>query len=234
MTHVLSATEIEILQRQFESASPQQILAWGFRHFGPQISLVTSFQPTGIVTLHMLQHIAPKMPVITLDTGLLFPETYTLTDALERHFSLCLQRVTAAISLNEQAQAYGEKLWDHNPDLCCELRKVRPLNAALAPYAAWITGLRRDQSAHRAQTPIISWDARHEMLKLCPFANWTSDMIWAYIQAHDLPYNPLHDQAYPSIGCSPCTAPVTEGDTRSGRWSAHAKTECGIHLPTND
>lgn len=230
----LTPTEIEALQTQFETASPQAILQWSATHFGPNIVTVTSFQPTGIATLHMLQTIAPHMPILTLDTDLLFPETYALINTLERRFDLRLQRVKAAITLEEQARLYGENLWQHDPDLCCDLRKVQPLNAALRPYAAWITGLRRDQSARRAQTPIISWDPRHAMLKLCPFANWTASMVCGYLHAHDLPYNPLHDHGYPSIGCFPCTAPVTEGDTRSGRWAAHAKTECGIHHPPDD
>lgn len=234
MTRQPDATEIAALQSQFESASPQEILQWGVDFFGPAITLVTSFQPTGIVTLHMLQSIAPKMPVITVDTGLLFPETYALTDALERLFRLCLYRAKANLSLEEQARLHGERLWKRDPDQCCTLRKVHPLNAALKGYAAWITGLRRDQSPQRAETPIISWDERHQMLKLCPFANWTHSMIWTYLQAHDLPYNALHDLSYPSIGCFPCTTPTSAEDPRAGRWANHAKTECGIHLPAND
>ena len=227
----IDTEEISYLQRQLDNADPQEILRWAAEHYGQQLAVVTSFQPTGIVTLHMLSEIAPRTPVITLDTEFLFPETYALTNQVEALFDLNLIRVKPQITISQQAEQYGDKLWQSNPDQCCHMRKTLPLKQALSGYDAWITGLRRDQSSTRANVPVIAWDSRNNLMKLCPFANWTEEMIWIYIQAHELPYNDLHDQGYPSIGCTHCTqAPVDSGDLRSGRWVNHQKTECGIHV----
>lgn len=224
-------TELSNLNAQFEQAAPQDVLRWATQTYGDQLAVVTSFQPTGIVTLHMLAEIAPQTPILTLDTGLLFPETYALIDQVEARFKLRLTRIRPAQSVEQQAAAYGAALWTRDPDQCCNLRKVIPLADALTGYDAWITGLRRDQSATRANTPIVSWDARKGKVKISPLATWTERMIWTYIEAYDLPYNPLHDQHYPTIGCVPCTQPVdpASGDLRAGRWAGSAKTECGIH-----
>lgn len=214
-----------------EHAYPQEILRWAATEYGQSLAIVTSFQPTGIVTLHMLNELNIRPNVLTLDTGLLFPETYALIDEVEARLDINLIRITPELTVDQQAVQYGDKLWERNPDQCCNMRKTLPLENALRPYDAWITGLRRDQSANRAKTPVISWDKRHEMVKLAPFADWTEDMIWTYIHAHELPYNTLHNQGYPSIGCLTCTRAVSESeDVRSGRWSNHEKTECGIHL----
>ncbi|MEQ8678056.1 MAG: phosphoadenylyl-sulfate reductase [Aggregatilineales bacterium] len=227
--------EFTAIAERYESSSPQDILSWATRTYGDQLALVTSFQPTGIVTLHMLQQIAPDLPVLTLDTGLLFQETYSLIDQLQAQFNLNLHRIRPQQTVEQQAQAHGEALWSRDPDLCCNLRKTRPLDDALTNYSAWITGLRRDQSPTRANTPVIQWDKKHGLAKLCPFATWTESMIWTYIEAYDLPYNTLHDNNYPTIGCFPCTQPVSDGaDPRAGRWVQSSKTECGIHLPDSE
>lgn len=230
--HMIEASEIEKLSEQFETAYPQEILRWAVETYGSKLAVVTSFQPTGIVTLHMLSEIAPNTTVLTLDTGLLFPETYALMDNLENRLRLNLVRVRPHQSVEQQAESYGPNLWAHNPDQCCQLRKTVPLSEALAGYNAWITGLRRDQSEGRRTVPIVTWDRKYQKVKLSPLANWTEDMVWIYIHAHELPYNPLHDQNYPSIGCYPCTQPVAPDalDKRAGRWLGHAKTECGIHI----
>ncbi|MDX1994707.1 MAG: phosphoadenylyl-sulfate reductase [bacterium] len=223
------------LNEQFETASPQAVLQWAADRFGSSLAVVTSFQPTGIVTLHMLQAVAPQTPVLTLDTGLLFPETYTLVDTLKSQLALNLVTIQPQQTVEQQAAQYGDRLWERDPDQCCNLRKTKPLEDALTGYAAWITGLRRDQSDGRKTTPIISWDQRYQMVKLSPFATWTEEMVWTYIHAHELPYNTLHTRNYHSIGCWPCTRPVVPGeDKRAGRWAGQAKTECGIHLsPTS-
>ncbi len=224
-------SELSRLQQQFERAAPQDILQWAAAEFGDQLALVTSFQPTGIVTLHMLQALAPQTRVFTLDTGYLFPETVQLIDQLEAQFDLILTRVRPDLKVTDQEQQLGNMLWRSDPDLCCHVRKTLPLQRALQGYTAWITGLRRDQSPARANTPVIAWDERRQMVKLCPFATWAEDMIWTYLHAHDLPYNKLHTQGYPSIGCWPCTKAVAQGeDQRSGRWAGQAKTECGLHF----
>ena len=222
--------QIETKTQQFEDASPYEILAWASERYGERLAIVTSFQITGIATLHMLQRIAPRAPVLTLDTGLLFPETQDLIDDLERRLQLNLRRVKPRQTPRQQARDYGDRLWERNPDRCCHIRKTMPLREALAGFEAWITGLRRDQSAGRADTPILSRDSRSGLLKIAPFANWSEERVWAYIREHDLPYNKLHRAGYPSIGCWPCTsARLENGDARSGRWVHRIKTECGIH-----
>lgn len=224
------------LQHDFETASPIAVLRWAVRTFGNRLAVVSSFQPTGIVTAHMLSEIAPQTTFITLDTGVLFPETYHLIDELEATLHLNLVRVRPAPEILAQDHADGEPLWQRDPDRCCHARKVAPLNAALRGYDAWITGLRRDQSSQRANTSIVDFDPqRPGVVKLAPFATWDESMIWTYIHAHDLPYNELHDQGYPSIGCWPCTRPVKPGeDPRAGRWANSSKTECGLHLSGPD
>jgi phosphoadenosine phosphosulfate reductase len=226
------ATDLTELNSTFETAYPQQVLRWAAESYGDKLAVVTSFQPTGIVTLHMLSEIAPDTPVLTLDTGLLFPETYALMDELEERLRLNLIRVRPAQTVAEQETAHGANLWDREPDQCCNLRKTVPLKNVLVGYDAWITGLRRDQSSGRSATPIVSWDNKYNNVKLSPFAAWTEEMIWTYISAHELPYNTLHDHNYPSIGCYPCTQPVAPdaADKRAGRWTKHEKTECGIHI----
>jgi len=233
----ISPETLSQINQDFEASSPQDILRWAAETYGDQLAVVTSFQPTGIVTLHMLSEIAPRTPVLTLDTELLFPETYALMDTVEQRFALNLIRVRPAQTVAQQAAAYGDALWERDPDQCCALRKVAPLDQALHGYGAWIAGLRRDQSEGRKVTPIVSWDARYQMVKLCPFATWTEDMIWTYLTAHELPYNALHDQQYASIGCTHCTQPVSTGafaggtnDMRAGRWANRGKTECGLHV----
>jgi phosphoadenosine phosphosulfate reductase len=224
-------TVLDRLNRKFEKSHPQDVLRWIAETYGSQAAVVTSFQPTGIVTLHMLYEMGLQLPVLTLDTGLLFPETYALMDEVERHFRLRLTRVRPAQTVSQQAQAQGDALWERDSDACCNLRKVVPLARALTPYDGWITGLRRDQSERRRHTPVVGWDERHGKAKFSPLALWTEDMLWTYIYDYDLPYNTLHEQGYPSIGCWPCTRAVEVGaDTRAGRWAGSIKTECGIHV----
>ncbi len=212
---------------------PEDILNWSASAYQERLAVVTSFQVTGIVTLHMLHELGLTVDVLTVDTGLLFPETYDLMNRLQDRLKFRLIPARAELSVEQQAAQYGEALWSRDPDSCCRMRKVVPLDKALVGYDAWITGLRRDQSKTRSSIQAISWDRRNEKVKISPLADWTEEMVWTYIHAYELPYNPLHDQGYPSIGCWPCTqavAPGAEGDLRAGRWVNHSKTECGIHL----
>lgn len=228
--------DFNALNRQFENTKPQDILAWAAATYDHHLTVVTSFQPSGLVILHMLREIAPDLTVLTIDTGLLFPETYALIDQWEREFGLRLVRVRAAQTVEQQASVYGDALWERDPNLCCKLRKTIPLGEALCSYKAWITGIRRDQSETRRSTALIAWDTKYDKVKLSPLATWTEEMVWTYIRAYDLPYNSLHDQRYLSIGCQPCTRAVAPGeDARAGRWSGQGKTECGIHsAPTHE
>lgn len=227
--------DVDQLAERFERAYPQDILRWGAEKYGKKLAVVTSFGPTGMVTLHMLSQIAPETPVLTLDTGLLFAETYELIDEVEAKLGLKVTRVRPELTVEEQGAAYGDALWERDPDKCCSMRKTIPLGKALDGYAAWIAGIRRDQSSQRAVTPIISRDRRYGLFKINPLATWTEDMVWTYIRAYELPYNRLHDQGFRSIGCHTCTkASMGEGYDREGRWSWSSKTECGIHLPATE
>ncbi|MEO1165618.1 MAG: phosphoadenylyl-sulfate reductase [Chloroflexota bacterium] len=219
--------DIQTLQQDFDTAHPQEVLRWAVEKYADRLIVVTSFQITGIVTLHMLRQITDNVQVATLDTGLLFPETYQLIDDLEQTLDISVQRIKPELTLPQQAREHGNLLWETTPDKCCHLRKTIPLTQMLATYDAWITGIRRDQSPTRANTPVIDWDARYGLFKLCPFATWTEDMLWTYIHAYELPYNILHERGYASIGCYTCTRAATG---RDGRWANTAKTECGIHF----
>ena len=232
---VSSLSQINQHSQQLEKATPQDVLCWASQTYGETLAVVTSFQITGIVTLHMLQDIAPETPVLTLDTGFLFPETVELMNELQARFNLRLTRIKPRQSPRQQARDYGDRLWERNPDRCCHIRKTIPLRDALTGFGAWVAGLRRDQAPSRAGIPIISRDSRTGLVKIAPFANWTEEMVWSYIHAHDLPYNPLHDIGYPSIGCWTCTKAVAPtSDKRAGRWSNRAKSECGIHIEVAD
>jgi phosphoadenosine phosphosulfate reductase len=211
---------------------PEDILQWAHDSYGKRLAVVTSFQTTGIVTLHMLAQMGLDVDVLTLDTGLLFPETYDLVARLQEKVKFNLVSVKPEYSVEQQNALYGDALWTREPDACCKMRKVVPLDKALVGYDAWIAGLRRDQSKTRNSLQAITWDQRNSKVKISPFIDWTEEMVWTYIHAYDLPYNTLHDRGYPSIGCYTCTQPVAAGatDVRAGRWATSGKTECGIHL----
>ena len=206
-------------------------LQWGLETYGDGLAFVTSFGPSGMVILDQLVQLKSDLRVITVDTGALFPETHALMDTTVKHYpAITLDVHRSALTPDEQAQKFGANLWDSDPDTCCFVRKVVPLANALAPYTAWITGIRRDQTTYRASTPFVRWDERHEMVKFAPIADWDERQIWDYIHAHKLPYNALHNRGYPSVGCTPCTRAIQPGeDLRAGRWDGKPKSECGIH-----
>ncbi len=225
-------TEIEQINQELENADPKSILKFAYETFGDQLAVVTSFQPTGIVTLHMLYELKADVSVLTLDTGILFPETYALIDEVEHLFGLRLKRIRPELTIDQQNEQYGSALWETNPNQCCNMRKIVPLGPSLRGYDAWIAGLRRDQPG-RGSVGIFSWDNKYQKVKVAPFANWTESMMWTYIHAYELPYNELHDRGYPSIGCNTptCTQPIHDGDhSRSGRWINHERMECGLHV----
>ena len=226
-----TVSELNRVSQELEGSSPELVMRWGFENFAPDIVQATGFGPEGVVLMHMLSEIRPETKVFYLDTDLLFQQTYELRDALVRRLGVRFERVSTDLTLGEQAARYGEALWQSDPDSCCHLRKVLPQRAYLSHYRAWITGIRRDQTFFRANTALVEWDMTNKMVKLNPLAGWTNEQVWAYIRKYDLPYNALHDQGYPSIGCWPCTRAVAPGeDPRAGRWAGTPKTECGIHL----
>lgn len=236
MTETLTTTQwtpavLKEISDQFETANPSEILRWGVETFGSKLALSTGFGPEGVVLMHLLSQIAPETTVFYLDTDLLFQETYELRDKLTARLGIQFTRIHSGISLEAQAAEFGPALWSHNPDQCCNLRKVVPLRRFLATQKAWITAIRRDQTATRAGAGLVEWDKANGLVKLNPLANWNHKQVWAHVMEHKLPYNSLHDTGYPSIGCWPCTKAVAQGgDPRSGRWVGLEKTECGIHL----
>ncbi|HLV99982.1 MAG TPA: phosphoadenylyl-sulfate reductase [Ktedonobacterales bacterium] len=226
--------DLDQLAQDLEERSPQEILAWAIDTYRPRITLACSFGgPTGMVLLDMVMQIAPDTPLFYLETGFLFPETHQLIEEAQRKYGISPQAVQTQLTVAQQAAEYGEALWERDPDRCCELRKVIPQRELLKGFDAWITGLRRDQASTRKATPVVAWDNKFGLAKIAPLARWDERAVWRYIYEHDVPYNQLHDQGYPSIGCTNCTRAVAPGeDPRAGRWSGFTKTECGLHTPS--
>ncbi len=215
----------------FETRSTLALLEWTFDTFSPNLAIATGFGPSGVVLLHQATLVGGDFRPFYLDTDLLFKETYELKDRLEERLGITFDRVHSGVSLEQQEATHGPALWERNPDQCCFIRKVEPMRRYLSDKQAWTTAIRRDQTANRAKAALVEWDYANNLVKVNPLAKWTSKDVWRYIFEHDLPYNPLHDQNYPSLGCIPCTRAVLPGeDSRAGRWAGRSKTECGIHL----
>jgi phosphoadenosine phosphosulfate reductase len=208
-----------------EPATAEEVLQFAVERFHPRLYVACSFQKEASVIMDLLVRIEPAVHFFTLDTGLLFQETYETWDRVEKHYGIEIDR-QAGISPAEQSNRYGERLWERDPDLCCEERKVIPLRDRLRGADAWVAGLRREQSRTRSSTKKIGWDKRHGLWKVNPLAEWSEADVWAYILANDVPYHPLHDQGYQSIGCTHCTRPSAG---RHGRWAGTDKIECGLH-----
>jgi len=226
--------DLEAKAAELEAAQPEAVLRWAVEEFGPDIALATGFGAEGCVLVAMLSNISRDTRIFYLDTDLLFPETYALRDQLEMRYGVRFERRTTRLSLSDQAVEYGERLWERQPNLCCQLRKVEPLREMLSGLRAWVTAIRRDQSPERAGVGVMERDEKYGLIKINPLAAWSARDVWNYIAKHDVPYNPLHDQGYPSIGCVPCTTPVQIGERpRAGRWRGTDKTECGIHQLVN-
>ncbi len=236
MTGSGSPEMVEELKRAsdaFESQQPQDVLREAIKQYAPKIVLACSFGAEDVVLVDMVHRIDPSIPLFYLDTDFLFPETYATRDRIIQQYALKPTQVVQVQSLltpDQQAAQHGPALWSTEPDRCCQLRKVEPLTRVLKGYEAWITGIRRDQSPTRANAGLIEWDSKFQLVKVNPLARWTWADVWTYIKVYEVPYNPLHDQNYPSIGCTHCTAPVAPGeDPRAGRWKTFTKTECGLH-----
>jgi phosphoadenosine phosphosulfate reductase len=209
---------------------PEGILRWAANSYGDRLTMATGFGPEGCVILSMLATIKPDIRVINLDTGYQFPETLALRDRIRERYGIEVEPVRASESREHLEDRLGGAPYAIAPDECCRVNKVEPLRRALAGFDAWITGIRRSQTVHRAYAGAVEWDAKFGLVKVNPLATWTRQEVWAYIRINEVPYNPLHDQGYPSIGCWPCTHPVQPGGgERDGRWAHCAKTECGLH-----
>jgi phosphoadenosine phosphosulfate reductase len=208
-----------------EDASAEDVLRFAVERFHPRLYVACSFQKEASVIMDLLVGIEPAARFFTLDTGVLFEETYETWRKVEEHYGIAVDRY-AGITLERQAAEHGDALWNRDPDRCCEIRKITPLNDALSDVDAWVSGVRRDQSNSRASTKKLHWDKRHGLWKVNPLADWTDGDVWSYIVENDVPYHPLHDRGYASIGCTHCTKP---GGERAGRWAGTDKIECGIH-----
>jgi phosphoadenosine phosphosulfate reductase len=219
------------LNSRYEQGTAESILSWAIETFGTGLAVGTSFGASGLVLMDMALKIQPDVDIFYIDTGYFFPETQSLINRLQDHYQRSLRRVLPEQTVAQQTEEYGPALYQRDPDLCCQLRKVMPLKTALQDSTAWATAIRRDQAKTRSETPAITWNERHNVVKISPLIHWREDEIWQYVHTNKLPYNQLHDQGYPSIGCAPCTRPVRPGeDIRAGRWSGQSKIECGLHV----
>ncbi|WP_379668599.1 phosphoadenylyl-sulfate reductase [Pueribacillus sp. YX66] len=207
------------------------VLKWAYSEYSDEILYACSFGAEGIVLIDLISKVKKDARIVFLDTDLHFKETYLLIDEVNAKYSdLQIESVKPLLTVKQQAERYGDRLWERAPDHCCHLRKIEPLSEQLNGVSAWISGLRREQSLSRRQTNYINKDEKFQSIKICPLIDWTWKEIWTYIELHELPYNILHDKGYPSIGCEKCTVPASNSeDFRSGRWANSEKTECGLH-----
>ncbi len=218
-----------------EDTPTDRVIAWTLERFANQrVAITTSFGMEGCALIDMYARHKTPMTVYYLDTMFFFPETYELRDRMVR----CYQHIRfvnrgTRLTPAEQAQKYGDELWKRNPDLCCKMRKIDPMQDAMADVDVWITGLRRSQSLTRMNLHLIEWDWRYQVLKVSPLFKWERAAVWDYVRRNNVPYNRLHEQGYPTIGCTHCTNPVPgatpEDYSRAGRWADSEKTECGLH-----
>ena len=212
-----------------EAMTAEDCLLWAYDRFGDKLCLTCSWQKQSSVLVHMVSELGIDIPVIELDTALFFRETYDTREKLVERYGLDLIR-PEVISVAEQHKQEGPNLWETNPDRCCHVRKVEPLERALKDFDAWISGIRREQSLTRKDAQRVEFSERYDVWKIQPLVDWDAKRVDAYIHVNEIPYNPLHDAGYPSIGCIPCTRPVSrEEDERAGRWADSDKIECGIH-----
>jgi phosphoadenosine phosphosulfate reductase len=219
----------ERIAAELEPKRAQEIVEWAVENFHPKLAVASSFQVTSSVIIDIASRIDSSIRFVYLDTDVLFPETYATRDALAERYGIEFERFHN-LTLEEQAEQYGDQLWLRDPDVCCGIRKVSPMREALAGMQAWVSGIRRQQSQSRAGAPKFAWDNRFGLYKLNPLADWSEKDVWTYIFENDVPYNPLHDRGYASIGCTHCTNPVSAGDDpRAGRWADADKIECGLH-----
>ena len=222
--------EIRTQSERLERATPQDILRWVCDRFAPRFTMATAFGPEGMVLIHMLAEIAPRTPIFNLDTGYQFAETLELRERVKQRYGMEVEMKRPELTVEQYEVLHGGPVYKSNPDQCCADRKLSVLKKSVVGMEAWASAIRRDQSPDRSQAPIVGWDKKFQLVKVSPLANWTKKDVWKLIVDHDIPYNSLHDQGYPSIGCWPCTRSVMFGeDERAGRWSGFKKTECGLH-----
>ncbi len=233
VVRIPSAEELEELahhSQRLESATPEEIITWAVERYFPRLTMATAFGPEGCVILSMLARIEPRVYVFNLDTGYQFKETLELRDRIAQRYGIVVDFQRPELSVEEYERLNGGPVYKTDPDRCCFQRKIEVLHRVARGFDAWMSGIRRDQSPHRANAPIVGWDKKFGLVKISPLANWTRKQVWDRIVYENIPYNPLHDRGYTSVGCWPCTRPVLFGeDERAGRWSGTGKIECGLH-----
>ena len=222
--------DIGAAARALEGEPALGILQWASKQI-PRLTFATGFGAEGCVIIDLIGRHKLPIDIFTLDTGVLFPETYALWKQLEAKYGITIRGVTPDQTIEQQAASHGAALWEREPDRCCDLRKVQPLTRALAGFAAWVTAIRRDQTAERANAQVVESDRKFGLIKINPLVTWTHDDVWGHLYANDVPYNALHERGYPSIGCQPCTSQIVPGENlRAGRWRGTGKNECGLHV----
>ena len=231
-----TAEEIKRLAEEFETKAPRDVLQWAADKFSPRAAISSAFGPEGLVIIDIAQRkVEPRLPVFTIDTGFLFKESNELIGKIEGEYGIVVERLHPELTPERQAEKYGPELFRREPNQCCHMRKVLPLQKKLTELDAMITGLRRSQTESRQCAKVLQLQETpegHRYLKINPLAAWSKEEVWWYIVSHQLHYNALHDFGYPSVGCTPdcCTRPVNGDDhERSGRWAATEKKECGLH-----
>lgn len=227
----ISPDEIASANQELTGKPPEEILRWAVGRFGDKLMMATAFGSEGCCIIDMLSRVGPKTRVINLETGYQFPETLELRERIKDRYGIEVEYIRPATTVEEYEKEHGGPLYEHRSDQCCLDRKILPLRKAVVGYQAWISSIRKDQTADRAVADTIAWDRKFGVVKVNPILTWTFKDVWAYVYKHNVPYNPLHDRNYPSIGCWPCTQPVEAGgDERAGRWAGQKKKECGLHV----
>jgi phosphoadenosine phosphosulfate reductase len=231
MQVVMSEEEIAAANRELDGAPAETVLRWAVKRFFPKLTMATAFGAEGCCIIHLLAEIEPRVRIFNLDTGYQFPETLALRERIKARYGIEVEYVRAEQTVAEYEAEHGGPLYTIRPDQCCYDRKIVPLRRAVEGYTAWISSIRADQSTDRAKASVVQWDRKFSLVKVNPILGWTKSDTWRFVLKHEVPYNPLHDRGYPSIGCWPCTAPVAEGqDERAGRWAGTGKKECGLHV----
>ncbi len=226
-----SPEQIAQANKQLANATPQEILRWAVDTFYPKLTMATAFGAEGCCLIHMLAEIQPQVRIFNLDTGYQFQETLDLRERIKDRYGIEVEYIRPELTVAEYEEEHGGPLYRHRPDQCCFDRKVLPLRRAVVGYVSWISAIRRDQTSDRAVADVVAWDAKFNLVKVNPLLAWTKKDVWSFVLKHEIPYNPLHDQGYPSIGCWPCTQAVGDDqDERAGRWAGLKKKECGLHV----
>jgi phosphoadenosine phosphosulfate reductase len=228
---VHSPEQIAAWSQELSGAMAADVLRWAVARFGRKLTMATAFGAEGCCLIHMLAEIDPGVRIFNLDTGYQFPETLQLRERIRERYGIEVEFIRPELTVAEYEEEHGGPMYRHRPNQCCHDRKVLPLRQAVKGYEAWVSAIRRDQTSDRAQAGAVEWDRKFSLVKVNPLLSWTRKDVWSFVERHEVPYNPLHDRGYPSVGCWPCTQAVANGaGERDGRWAGTLKKECGLHV----